>query len=188
MSIYPPNTTVPKKGSDGYLWNWLGSPLKKFAAALSPYITGESSYKVYSAAITQTGTNNIEAQVFENTIDSDAYWERLTNFSTIRQELKFPNLPVFSGKKAFITGFGNAAGNNFIKIPIFQVLGTDVFYYCINPLYDDVSDPNNWTSNGFSLQVVDAIPPGNYVDLSTALNSISSDINPTIYIEIRLYP
>lgn len=38
MSTYPPNQTTPKSGN--YLWNWLGSPLKKFAAALAPYLGG----------------------------------------------------------------------------------------------------------------------------------------------------
>lgn len=40
MSIYPPNNTTPKSPSGNYLWNWLGSPLKKFAAALAPYLGG----------------------------------------------------------------------------------------------------------------------------------------------------
>lgn len=40
MATYPFNQTTPKKGSDGYLWNWLGSPLKKFAQAIQPYISG----------------------------------------------------------------------------------------------------------------------------------------------------
>lgn len=40
MSTYPPNNTTPKSPSGSYLWNWLGSPLKKFAAALAPYLGG----------------------------------------------------------------------------------------------------------------------------------------------------
>ncbi len=36
--IYPANTTPPKKGLN-YVWNWLGSSLKSFATALSPYLT-----------------------------------------------------------------------------------------------------------------------------------------------------
>lgn len=49
MATYPPNTTVPKKGSDGYLWNWLGTPLRKFAAALSPYMgTGGGGFSNYT--------------------------------------------------------------------------------------------------------------------------------------------
>jgi len=42
MATYPPNQTTPVKGSGNYLWNWLGTPLKKFAEALQPYIGGSS--------------------------------------------------------------------------------------------------------------------------------------------------
>ena len=44
MSIYPPNQTTPKSGN--YVWNWLGSSIKKFAQALSPYISGGSGDKL----------------------------------------------------------------------------------------------------------------------------------------------
>lgn len=37
MSIYPPNTTLPKKGLN-YLWNYLGTSLKAFAGVLKPYL------------------------------------------------------------------------------------------------------------------------------------------------------
>jgi uncharacterized protein (DUF2345 family) len=40
MATYPPNQTTPVKGSGNYLWNWLGTPLKKFAEALQPYVGG----------------------------------------------------------------------------------------------------------------------------------------------------
>lgn len=36
MSVYPPNTTTPKSGN--YVWNWLGTSLKKFAEVLSTYL------------------------------------------------------------------------------------------------------------------------------------------------------
>lgn len=41
MATYPPNQTTPVKGSGNYLWNWLGTPLKKFAEALQPYVGGD---------------------------------------------------------------------------------------------------------------------------------------------------
>lgn len=41
MATYPPNQTTPGKGSGNYLWNWLGTPLKKFAEALQPYVGGD---------------------------------------------------------------------------------------------------------------------------------------------------
>lgn len=61
MSTYPPNQTTPKSGN--YLWNWLGSPLKKFAAALAPYLGGggDSGYSyteinISSAELLNPGT------------------------------------------------------------------------------------------------------------------------------------
>ena len=42
MATYPPNQTTPSKGSGNYLWNWLGTPLKKFAEALQSYISVSS--------------------------------------------------------------------------------------------------------------------------------------------------
>lgn len=71
--IYPSNQTTPKSGN--YLWNWLGSPLKKFAAALSPYMGGgDVGYKTYVALLTQTGTDAPVATVLENTLGSDIIW------------------------------------------------------------------------------------------------------------------
>lgn len=81
MATYPPNQTTPAKGSNGYLWNWLGTSLKKFAAALAPYLnitteltvtnvggsgpatydplTGELNIPVYAGGSNSLTTNNI---------------------------------------------------------------------------------------------------------------------------------
>lgn len=60
MATYPPNNTIPRKGSDNYLWNWLGAPLKRFAEALSPYIGGGISdpINITSADLADLGKNN----------------------------------------------------------------------------------------------------------------------------------
>lgn len=78
MSTYPPNQTTPKSGN--YLWNWLGSPLKKFAAALSPYMGGgDVGYKKYVALLRQTGIDPPVATVLENTIGGNPTWSRLND-------------------------------------------------------------------------------------------------------------
>lgn len=74
MSIYPPNTTTPKSGN--YVWNWLGSSLKKFAAALSPYMGGGESYKKYVALLSQTGIDPPVAIVLENTLGANLTYSR----------------------------------------------------------------------------------------------------------------
>lgn len=74
MAIYPPNQTTPAKGSGNYLWNWLGSSLKKFGAAISPYITGGDPYKKYVALLTQENTDPpVATYIIENTIGSITY-------------------------------------------------------------------------------------------------------------------
>lgn len=65
MAIYPPNQTTPAKGSGNYVWNWLGSSLKKFAAALQPYLGGGDSrlyaeYDLSSAQILSLSSNPVE--------------------------------------------------------------------------------------------------------------------------------
>lgn len=79
MATYPPNTITPKKGSDGYLWNWLGSPLKKFAAALQPYIGGggiSDPINITSAALANLGKNNslVPGQTYRVTDYQSVNW------------------------------------------------------------------------------------------------------------------
>jgi hypothetical protein len=67
---------IYKPGSLKYLWNYLGRSLKEFAAALSPYLGGGTSYKVYSALVTQVGSDDPTAVILENTLDATVIWYR----------------------------------------------------------------------------------------------------------------
>ena len=69
MAIYLPNTTTPKKGLN-YVWSWLGSSLKNFAAALQPYLGGGESYKKYVALF----DSSFNQTVLENTLGQDIVW------------------------------------------------------------------------------------------------------------------
>jgi hypothetical protein len=69
-------SVIYKPGPLKYVWNYLGKSLKDFAAALSPYLTGGSSYKVYSALLTQIGGDDPTAMVLENTLDAEVIWYR----------------------------------------------------------------------------------------------------------------
>ena len=94
MATYPFNQTTPKKGSDGYLWNWLGSPLKKFGAAISPYVTGGDPYKKYVAFISQAGVLAPTARVLENTLGVDVTFGYI---AVGRYEINFSGNIITSG-------------------------------------------------------------------------------------------
>jgi hypothetical protein len=66
-----PSTTY-KSGKLNYVWNYLGKTLKDFAAALSLY----SSYKVYSALVSQIGSDDPTVIVLENTLNAEVTWHR----------------------------------------------------------------------------------------------------------------
>lgn len=72
----PQPPVIYKPGRLNYLWNYLGKSLKDFAAALSPYLTGATSYKVYSALVTQVGSSDPTVIVLENTLDATVDWYR----------------------------------------------------------------------------------------------------------------
>ena len=58
-----------------FLWSYLSKSLSEFGAILSPYITsGNSTYKVYSALLTQSGTDSPTAVVLENTLGVTPTW------------------------------------------------------------------------------------------------------------------
>lgn len=108
MATYPPNQTTPAKGSGNYLWNWLGSSLKKFGAAISPYITGGSGYKSYVAEVYQDGTNEPQAIVHENTIGAGDWY--LFDVPLNNGDWRLPILPT-DWRKIHIVGFGPWTGN-----------------------------------------------------------------------------
>jgi hypothetical protein len=67
--------TIYKPGKLNYVWNYLGKTLKDFAAALSPYLTN-TTYKVYSALLTQTGSSDPTVIVLQDTLDAQINWYR----------------------------------------------------------------------------------------------------------------
>ena len=88
MSIYPPNTTTPKSGSGNYLWNWLGSSLKKFGAALSPFIDIPQPAPIYRAkAYNFSPLLTIQTNVNINTVGTVTW----TYTDQGEYEVSFPN-------------------------------------------------------------------------------------------------
>jgi hypothetical protein len=59
MATYPSNQTTPVKGSGNYLWNWLGTPLKKFAEALQPYVGGGDKLVAGSRELTLNSSGQL---------------------------------------------------------------------------------------------------------------------------------
>lgn len=57
------------------VWEWLGATLKQFADALSPYLTN-TTYKVYSALLTQAGSDDPTVIVLEDTLNAELTWYR----------------------------------------------------------------------------------------------------------------
>lgn len=79
MATYPPNQTTPARGSGNYVWNWLSSPLKKFAAALQPYLGGggiSDPVNITSAALANLGKNNslVPGQTYRVTDYQSVNW------------------------------------------------------------------------------------------------------------------
>lgn len=79
MATYPPNQTTPTRGSGNYVWNWLGSSLKKFAAALQPYLGGggiSDPVNITSAALANLGKNNslVPGQTYRVTDYQSVNW------------------------------------------------------------------------------------------------------------------
>jgi len=69
--------TIYKPGKLNYLWNYLGSSLKSFAAALSPYINGgDNGVKRYKALLNQSGIDDPVATILENTLGGVPVWTR----------------------------------------------------------------------------------------------------------------
>lgn len=161
MATYPPNQTTPAKGSGNYLWNWLGSSLKKFGQAISPYITGGGGegYKKYVALLTQSGTDAPVATVLENTLGSDIVWYRfgVGCYYGVNSNLTDPN-------RVFISFTGCYSGQGNGNIPVVS-----------GEIYDGTGDG----VPGYNLWF--------YTRDSTATNGTDNWGAP-IFVEIRVYP
>jgi hypothetical protein len=100
--------TIYKPGKLNYLWNYLGSSLKSFAAALSPYISSGSDYKKYVALLTQTGANPPVITELENTlgVSPTSTYNFTGNYSLVFTGLTFD----WNKTAVFIS---NSSNNNF---------------------------------------------------------------------------
>lgn len=178
MSIYPPNNTTPKSPSGNYLWNWLGSPLKKFAAALSPYMGGgDAGVKKYVAQLGQTGTNAPVPIVLEDTTGLSMTWERqYLGVYFLRFNADVPL------DKIFIPGTSSwtNAAPNVVVIPLTDQNSSGNFITGYLNVYLQQSF-NPATASGIYMNTLDA----NGINL-VEWNTLFGDSK--FYFEFRIYP
>ena len=80
-----------------YVWQYLGKTLAEFAAVLKPYLgSSEPTYKVYTALLTQTGTDAPVATVLENTIGNIWFEYSSPGYYLIKS-----NTDVFTANKTY---------------------------------------------------------------------------------------
>lgn len=133
--------TIYKPGKLNYLWNYLGSSLKSFAAALSPYLGGDNGVKRYKALLTQTGIDPPVADVLENTLGEDVIWQygfqgnyfAIFNIITFNQSKTVTNCSQSDGNNSGVTAIYIQPPNT-IRIATYDYGGfniNEVLYYTL---------------------------------------------------------
>lgn len=142
-------------------------------------------YKVYTAAITQEGSDPLQVIVLDNTIDAQATWTRNSSGS---YTLTFPSVPKFNGAKVWTSTGGNNFGDGSGYGVIYNVNTVELFYYRIYPV-DNISvgdTQESWGATSIKMEVFDNVTAS--IELSTALGVVPGAIKSVVNIEIRLYP
>jgi hypothetical protein len=121
-------------------------------------------YKTYVAYISQTGTNDPSAHVFQNTLGGEVVWAR-TNVGRYIGTLA----GAFPTNKTIVCPFGDATNTTFL--PISSVA---VGYFTAWPNSEDTIE----------VEVIDDLVAYNDVDLSTRIGGNGHGI----MIEVRVYP
>lgn len=93
-------------------------------------VTPSQSYSVYTALLTQTGTDAPLATVLENTLGGTVVWTRQSPGRYIGTLAG-----AFTVDKTFISGFTNWAGDASVYIPISETSSV-IGYYTVYPSFD----------------------------------------------------
>ena len=136
--IYPANTTSPKKGLN-YVWSWLGSSLKSFAAALSPYMSGGGGVveTTYPEVMTLMSSGSL---VKGATYKINGFNKNMPNGDPSNPGGYLPEVLYDDGNNSGITIYVQALNGNELATS-----GYGEFY---NPKYGDASTYNNTDGTG----------------------------------------
>ena len=137
--------TIYKPGKLNYLWNYLGSSLKSFAAALSPYLGGGSEYKSYIALLTQTGIDPPVVNVIYNSLPGDIVWTR-------------PIAGTYTGTLAGAFTLGKTTMNVWLNYDTCTAVRASCTLVDVNELYAN-------TYSGFNFSTADLGGNGMYVEI-----------------------
>lgn len=169
MSTYPPNNTTPKSPSGSYLWNWLGSPLKKFAAALAPYLGGGggdgytyTEINISSAELINPGVIPVGSGTGKELLPpcaANQYYEWKFNMEFLPGATAYtsagslPILPSYIGNIPIITS--EVSSNDPLIFPVGNRMGTNYDIYNIKTgdgLYLQIT-PGDWTDGDGTMKV-----------------------------------